>query len=227
MSTVAAEKRAASTSKTQKRQNSANSGSLKSKYLILYNLISALLWLAVLSRVVVLNSLVGFEQVYEGVGKFTQLTQTMAILEILHSAIGLIRAPLLTTLLQVASRLLLVWGVLEPFPELGVSPAYSSMLVAWSVTEVIRYSYFAFNLNGFNPAIITWLRYNTFYVLYPVGICSECWLVYLALSPAEKIHQAFKIFYQGCLLIYTPGSYILYTHMISQRKKAIKGRKSS
>lgn len=88
MSTVAAEKRAASTSKTQKRQNSANSGSLKSKYLILYNLISALLWLAVLSRVVVLNSLVGFEQVYEGVGKFTQLTQTMAILEILHSAIG-------------------------------------------------------------------------------------------------------------------------------------------
>jgi very-long-chain (3R)-3-hydroxyacyl-CoA dehydratase len=74
---------------------------------------------------------------------------------------GLVRAPLLTTLMQVASRLLLVWGIGYNFPDTTkYSPAYSSMLVAWSVTEVIRYSYFVFVLSGMGvPRLWTWLRY--------------------------------------------------------------------
>jgi very-long-chain (3R)-3-hydroxyacyl-CoA dehydratase len=78
---------------------------------------------------------------------------------------GLVRAPLFTTLMQVASRLLLVWGIGYNFPETTkYSPAYSSMLVAWSVTEVVRYYYFVFMLLGDEvPPLLTkvwtWLRY--------------------------------------------------------------------
>lgn len=101
---------------------------------------------------------------------------------------GLVRAPVLTTVMQVASRFLLVWGVTFFFPTVAItSTAYSSMLVAWSVTEMIRYSYFAVNLvYGSTPAFLTWLRYNTFFVLYPLGIASECWLVWRSLGPAAK-----------------------------------------
>jgi hypothetical protein len=62
--------------------------------------------------------------------------------------------------MQVASRLLLVWGIGYNFPQTTkYSPAYSSMLVAWSVTEVIRYSYFVFVLAGMGvPRLWTWLR---------------------------------------------------------------------
>lgn len=62
--------------------------------------------------------------------------------------------------MQVASRLLLVWGVGYNFPETTkYSPAYSSMLVAWSITEVVRYSYFVFVLSGQGvPRLWTWLR---------------------------------------------------------------------
>lgn len=76
--------------------------------------------------------------------------------------------------MQVASRLVLMWGVTYPFPEVTVSPWYSSMLIAWSLTEVIRYTYFAIKEGGIPiPYWLHWLRYSAFAVLYPVGISSE------------------------------------------------------
>ena len=66
---------------------------LKSQYLILYNLASAFLWLAVFSRVVLLIPLVGVQHVYGGVGEFAKWTQTVALLEVLHSALGTESSP--------------------------------------------------------------------------------------------------------------------------------------
>lgn len=188
------------------------------EYLSAYNSVCALLWLSVLGRVLLLVPITGFQSVYEGAGDFTKWTQTVAILEIFHSAFGrfpnihaahartncllqsyprpvssfgicliyppitgLVRSPLPTTFLQVSSRLLLVWAVVDSFPLATTpSPFYSSMLLAWSATEVVRYSYFVLNLRGSVPGFMTWLRYNMFYVLYPVGIASECVLVWKA-----------------------------------------------
>jgi hypothetical protein len=62
--------------------------SLKTQYLILYNLNSALLWLVVLGRVVFGVPEHGFGATYEAVGQFAKLTQTVAVLEIIHAATG-------------------------------------------------------------------------------------------------------------------------------------------
>ncbi|TVY82513.1 putative very-long-chain (3R)-3-hydroxyacyl-CoA dehydratase [Lachnellula suecica] len=194
------------------------------QYLILYNFVSALLWLVVLGRVVLLVPLVGFGRTYKGVGRFAKWTQTMAVLEVVHAATGLVRAPISTTAMQVASRILLVWGIVNNFPFLAKSAGYSSMLVAWSVTEVIRYSFFTVNLSGYSPRIISWLRYNTFYILYPLGISSECWLIYKAIEPAKKLRQEYAWLLQLILFIYVPGSYILFTHMMTQRRKVMRGK---
>ena len=44
--------------------------------------------------------------------------------------------------MQVASRLLLVWGVVNAYPDQTArSPFYSSMLLAWSITEVICHEF--------------------------------------------------------------------------------------
>ena len=61
---------------------------LKTRYLILYNTVSAILWLAILCRVVLLVPLVGFKNVYGGVGEFVKWTQTLAALEVVHAAFG-------------------------------------------------------------------------------------------------------------------------------------------
>jgi len=143
--------------------------------------------------------------------------------------------------MQVSSRLLLVWGVVHLFPSLAKSAGYSSMLLAWSITEVIRYSYFVLSLNGFQPKLVTWLRYNTFYVLYPLGISSECWMIWNAIEPAKAWRVEYAYLLQLILFAYTPGkiscwcwvelrlmciagSYILFTHMMSQRRKVMKGK---
>ena len=133
------------------------------------------------------------------------------------------RAPIFTTGMQVASRLLLVWPVVNVFPALATSPAYSSMLIAWSVTEVIRYSYFALTLSGFQPGFITWLRYNTFYVLYPLGISSECFMIYKAIEPAHALRPEFAWALQLILLVYVPGE-CLRDCYCSRSEQLMRGR---
>ncbi len=64
---------------------------LQIRYLQLYNLFSAFAWLIVLGRVLLLVPLVGFDHVYGGVGTWVRWTQTVALLEIGHSAMSMFR----------------------------------------------------------------------------------------------------------------------------------------
>ncbi|THW64980.1 PTPLA-domain-containing protein [Aureobasidium pullulans] len=204
------------------------SSPLKTGYLVLYNAISTILWGTILGRVLLIAGVHGTRYVFPGVGEFAKWTQTLALLEVVHAAVGIVRAPLFTTLMQVASRILLIWGIVTPFPNtVAFSPIYSTMLIAWSITEVIRYSYFAINLStGSVPSFWLWLRYNTFFVLYPLGISSECWLVWLAASGPAKQYTGVREGLFAVLLIYVPGSYILFTHMMAQRRKIMRGTRA-
>jgi hypothetical protein len=67
------------------------SNSPKTQYLIIYNSASALLWLVVLGRVLALVPLFGFAKVYWGTGDFAKWTQTLALLEVAHAALGELR----------------------------------------------------------------------------------------------------------------------------------------
>lgn len=62
---------------------------VQAQYLVGYNLVCAVLWTAVLGRVILLVPLVGFGNVHGGVGEFTKWTQTLALLEVGHSALGM------------------------------------------------------------------------------------------------------------------------------------------
>ncbi|KAF5024008.1 hypothetical protein F66182_3954 [Fusarium sp. NRRL 66182] len=208
------------------KRSPKQASTLNKAYLILYNFISAVQWSVVLGRTVILLATHGPEYVYPGTGQYTKWTQTLAGLEVLHSLLGIVRAPLTTTVMQVASRFILVWGVVDVFPFLALSPFYSSMLIAWSTTEIIRYSFFALSLSGFQPSFLTWLRYNTFFVLYPVGILSECALMWLATDPAGQVNDLYKWILYAILAIYVPGSYVLYTHMMNQRRKVMRNLKA-
>lgn len=52
-------------------------------------------------------------------------------------------------------------------------------------------------------------RYNTFFVLYPLGISSECWLVYRAIAPAKAWNPALEWVLKGILFIYVPGTFLV------------------
>jgi very-long-chain (3R)-3-hydroxyacyl-CoA dehydratase len=55
-------------------------------------------------------------------GWWTKVTQSLAVLEIVHSAVGWVRSPIATTAAQVFSRVWTVWGVVEAAPEASKVP---------------------------------------------------------------------------------------------------------
>jgi very-long-chain (3R)-3-hydroxyacyl-CoA dehydratase len=221
------------------------SSSSKSTYLLGYNAVSFLLWSTVTLRAIVLiPALVSHDKLYgihNALFSFLRATQTLALLEIAHATLGLVRASPFTTAMQVASRLMLVWGVLTPYPQIVVTSnpfgrsqqgtmggpiALAGCHIAWGITEMIRYGFFVWKegVSDVVPGWLMWLRYNTFFVLYPIGISSEVVLMYLAIEPAQDGKTGYDWVLKAVLAIYVPGSYILYTHMMAQRRKVMKGK---
>ncbi|XP_076247504.1 3-hydroxyacyl-CoA dehydratase 1 [Calliopsis andreniformis] len=165
--------------------------------------------------------------------------QHAALLEVIHAATGLVKSnPILTTF-QILSRVMVVSGVLLATP---VNYAASSLglhlaLLAWSITEIIRYLYYFLNLIGFVPYLLTWLRYTLFIGLYPIGITGELLCIYSATQYAKSHPEAWSYvlpnsfnftFSYYLILIVTMLTYIpvfphLYFHMFAQRRKILGG----
>lgn len=128
----------------------------------------------------------------------------------------------MTTAMQVASRFALVWGVVHFYPQVATQWPYSTMLLAWSFTEVVRYMYFTLEQMGSNLYPLLWLRYSGFLVLYPVGIASELAELVLAFMEAAKSHDYIPgVIIVVVVLAYVPGSPKLYGHMRTQRRKRL------
>ncbi|KAL8151929.1 hypothetical protein V2J09_021737 [Rumex salicifolius] len=177
----------------------------------------------------------GYKHVYDAVERPLLIAQSAAILEIVHSLVGLVRSPISATLPQILSRLFLAWGILYSYPEVRTHVLVSSLVLSWSITEIIRYSFFGVKeAFGFTPSFLLWLRYSTFLVLYPIGISSEVGLAYLTL-PYVKASEKFCVrmpntwnfsfdYYYACILsilFYIPGSPHMYTYMLGQRKRVL------
>ncbi|GMH06282.1 hypothetical protein Nepgr_008122 [Nepenthes gracilis] len=208
---------------------------LKRVYLSVYNWAVFLGWVQVLFLAVKTLKESGHEHVYDAVEKPLLLAQSAAFLEIVHSLIGLVRSPISATLPQIASRLYLVWGILYSFPEIRTRILVSSLVISWSITEIIRYSFFGTKeVVGFAPSWLTWLRYSSFLVLYPTGISSEVGLIFLCLPYIKnsekycvrmpnKWNFGFDYYYASLigLAIYVPGSPHMYNYMLGQRKKVL------
>ncbi|KAI9929189.1 hypothetical protein ASPWEDRAFT_168973 [Aspergillus wentii DTO 134E9] len=192
--------------------------SLKSKYLILYNSLSALLWLRILVTVL---STPSPPSLYSTLEPWTRWTQTLAVLEILHAATGITRSAVFTTFTQIFTRCVQVWAVCYGFPNVAAEgPMYRSMLLAWSTADVVRYLYFVVMLVGVQvPSLLKWMRYTLFFVLYPIGIGGEWWMMFKAAESTSN-STAEGIFY-FCLGLYVPGAVMMYSYMVKQRKKTL------
>ena len=78
--------------------------------------------------------------------------------QVMHVATGMVPSNIMITVFQVASRVMLVCGVLLLTPTGPASPGLPLALIAWSITEVIRYLFYALNLIGTVPYLLTWCR---------------------------------------------------------------------
>ena len=110
-------------------------------------------------------------------------------------------------------------------------------MIAWSVTEIIRYSFYALKLYDIVPYPLLWLRYTLFYILYPLGVGSELALTFSRLGYYRE-NRPFSvalpntwnwsfdsyIFVWIMIFAYIPGFPQLFGYMVSQRKKVLNPR---
>ncbi|KAI7899655.1 tyrosine phosphatase-like protein [Cokeromyces recurvatus] len=206
-------------------------------YLITYNFASLAGWAYVLFLALAqIARESSYQNVFEATWPVLIVVQTTALFEvkymqlyimsedIVHALLGWVRTPLMTTIMQVFSRIFLVWAVNYPFPEIHSHWSYTTMVISWSIAECVRYSYYATNLASSVPAIITWARYTFFLVLYPTGISSELIMIYQSLPYVKAAWgDLYYYIYIAVIILYAPGSPVMYNHMRIQRKKYLKG----
>eukprot|EP00760_Papus_ankaliazontas_P028200 PhM_4_TR357/c0_g1_i1/m.63546/K10703/PHS1, PAS2; very-long-chain (3R)-3-hydroxyacyl-CoA dehydratase len=211
-------------------------------YLLGYNGAMFIGWGYILAKVIQANMAAGPAAVHPAVIAPLTLFQTGAVIEIFHCLVRLVRSPVATTAMQVFSRVAVVWGTLKiGCATANDSVAVSTLVTAWSLAELIRYSFYC--VDQYNkdavPRWLKWLRYSGFAVLYPVGIASEiaCWWNSLAYVKATETYTVrmpnkwnfgfdYHTFIWVLFAIYPFGGYVMYTYMLSQRKKVLSAEKT-
>lgn len=196
-------------------------------YLPLYNLLSAFGWAYILYAVISIYPKIGQPVFFEQTKQAIIIIQSCAAIEIFNSALGIVRSPLTTTVAQVTSRLVVVLGIFSLLPETPAarSYAYISLLLAWSITEVIRYLFYFYSLSAKEgpSKLLVLLRYNLFWLLYPIGVGSELYIIFSALPiAASKYSEQYRYFLIVCMFLYIPGFPTLFLHMVTQRAKVMK-----
>ncbi|PFH34126.1 protein tyrosine phosphatase family protein, ptpla protein [Besnoitia besnoiti] len=191
------------------------------------------------------------------------VAQTMQAMEILHAVVGIVHSGVVTTFMQVFSRLQLVLFLFRYVPISYNTVAFFNLIGAWCLAELLRYPffaaqellqciYFAETKKAFGdegalaavkvktevPMVLRWLRYSGFTFLYPLGITSEVLCMLNGLSTLQlplfahypvpmpnmlnfevNLHFIYILILLACI----PGSFLLYNHMLQQRKKNLYG----
>jgi len=213
---------------------------LSKSYLILYNSAQTLGWSYILFQtlkyIAKYKTLIGLWKIC---GTWTIIFQTLAVLEVIHCILRIVPSNPVVTFVQVASRVLQVWGIIMPIEKVQNSPTLGITLLAWSITEVVRYSYYCAQLMGKPSKFHTWCRYSLFFMLYPAGIVGELGNTLYGLDFIKKtqlysivlpnrFNISFSYYYANILMIlsYIPIFPQLFSHMIRQRKKVL-GKESA
>lgn len=162
------------------------------------------------------------------------LYQNLAFLEIIHAFCGWVKSNPIITTFQVFSRIIVLMLVVAATPTAELSPGLPLAFFAWSITEIIRYSYYALNLVQLLPTILVYLRYTTFIVLYPIGVTGELLCFWWAQDYASKVTIwtlqmpnrfnltfSYYAFLWIIMLLYIPLFPRLYMHMFNQRRKVL------
>lgn len=188
-------------------------------YLKLYNLIAFCFWLVYLVLFITSGLSLNNTNVL-----LLNIAQGLAVLEIVHALFGWVKSPVASTVAQVLSRLL-VLVIINIYYNTPTHPIFEYGLItislAWSITELVRYSYYFFLLHQRELKWLTWMRYSLFIALYPLGVTGE-WLVICA--PIVAVGFTLRFYTVAAIIVAASYMYyfpVLYGYMWKQRSKKV------
>jgi len=89
------------------------------------------------------------------------------------------------------------------------------MVVFWSIADINRYLYYLYKDN----AITSFLRYNSFLVLYPLGVLCEMLVINDFIERHPDLKQEYVIAIRVIQALIVGGMLFLYKYMLGGRKK--------
>jgi len=213
-------------------------------YLILYNTISLLLWsvLFVQATIYLLHHRTHIGM-YTHLGSLLRFTQTVQCVEILHAALGLVNSSVLVNVNHIMGRNMTMWIYLHYIVMSDVTTqgtiGFPLLLFGWSVSELVRYSFYLCGFIGVECACVKWARYSFFTFLFPIGGSGEFIVIYeslsvtasrrgllsLALPNVANVSFCFYSFTILVLCCVVPSISKSYLHMLRQRRKALAKKK--
>ncbi|XP_044758014.1 very-long-chain (3R)-3-hydroxyacyl-CoA dehydratase [Coccinella septempunctata] len=180
-----------------------------------------------------------FPKAYEHVSTVFYIMQTMQLVEIAHPILGLMKGGIIAPFIQVGGRVFVLFLMIGGEPKVQTEPIVFILFLAWSSIEIIRYPYYISQLFEKNNKLLTWLRYNAWIILYPVGMVCEMIINYKnlvlinetgkwSIEMPNPLNFTFSFVYvlRFYLLVLTvPTSTLLLRHMYIARKHKLGDRK--
>jgi len=220
---------------------------LERVYLSVYNFVQWIAWVCVWCmtlRSFAIHASV-FE-VYADVGWLVAACQRLAVLELVHCAVGLAGGSPMAAFVQLAGRNACFFLVVRHDHE--AQKLVFPLFLVWATIEIIRYPFYVVvTLAGKAPNWLTRLRYNAFIPLYPAGMLCEMRCYFVALPairlrrlfyfltsfslgsalPQLRLEFNFARFVQALLLAYLFVGPLQYSYMFHQRRKRIADLKTA
>lgn len=208
-------------------------------YLLTYNLIQLSIWAtALINLFVTALSSTSKEardllpaSMYASAVSYVHTGQTIAWLEVFHTAKGIAGGSVSTSLLQSLGRYVVLVFVVEQISFIQTEVVIIVLLASWAIADVIRYTFYLATLLHIELPLLRWTRYTAFIVLQPIGIVSEWWIYWRTLSYIDgvklyairlpnKFNFAFDfgVWNRFVLLSYLYFGPILIRHMFRQRR---------
>lgn len=214
---------------------------MKNLYLIVYNLImfigfSYVFWFLALRMY--WHGPDAYSSTIESVGTPIAVLQCLALAEVVHPILGIVRSGVLQSLMQLWGRNFVLFFVIFAQEGLQEAPHVHWLFFVWSAIEIVRYPFYMLKSTGENQGkLLTWLRYTIWIPLYPAGMLLEVAVINAAVPLFEmsgkysfKLPNSlnFAFDFASVLRLYiflypVAGLYML-KHMWTQRKKVLGGK---
>ncbi|KFP22833.1 Very-long-chain (3R)-3-hydroxyacyl-[acyl-carrier protein] dehydratase, partial [Egretta garzetta] len=221
---------------------------LKKGYLIMYNLVQFLGFSWIFVNMTVRLFILGkgnflcltdsFYDTFHTISDMMYFCQTLALMEIMNSLIGLVRSPLIPAVMQVFGRNFVLFVILGSLEEMQSKPAVFFVFYFWSIIELFRYPYYMLSCIGIEWKPLTWLRYTAWIPLYPLGglaeavcivqsipIFSETGKFSLGLPNPLNVTIQFSFLLQIYLIALFLGVSVNFRHLYKQRKQHLGPKK--
>lgn len=138
--------------------------------------------------------------------------QTFQLTDILLILIGKSKGSIVGAFFQILGRMVVTWGFAEPTSN---NLKFATVAMIWSLADCNRYLYYLFK----NHPLTAALRYNSFILLYPVGVFGEMMLINDYILRHTELSETAIMFIRGIQFAIVFGLVFLYVYMLKMRSK--------